>query len=139
MVEFEEGDGGYLREERLQDGWIGRDNGLEEAEDGILPTSAGLSYRAGGRGRCLGAGTGLIVPEEVRLALLLRAHAWWRPRVGGLAKARPGRQSGGTGRHGHIQKRHAEDSKGVCRARTGARGSVGTSGGSDCGRVPRRR
>ncbi len=36
MVQIKEGNGGDLREQRLEDGRIGRDDGLEQAEGGGL-------------------------------------------------------------------------------------------------------
>lgn len=90
VVELEDGEGGELREERFQDGGVGRHDRLEEAEGGFLAArirvllgrggDAGDGGRGRGRGCCRGAGgiaamAGIAVPEEIRLALLLRAHA----------------------------------------------------------------
>jgi hypothetical protein len=95
VVEVEQRSGGRLRKERLEDGRVGRDDRLEQTEGRIMalwllarPRARGLCY--GRRGQVAG---GIRVPEEVRLALLLRAHASWdeerRVEVERLGQLRP--------------------------------------------------
>jgi len=100
VVEVEEGDGGHLGQQRLQDGRVGRDDRLKQAEGRIV--RLGLLPRPRGRRRSADEGVGAIpvavagtcvfrVPEEVRLALLLRAHAGqWRVwQLEALGQVRP--------------------------------------------------
>lgn len=84
MVEIEEGDGGYLRKERLQHGRVGCYDRLEQTEARIMLALWLLAPSRAGRGGDGSRGvvvvvvvvvTGVGVPEEIRLALLLRAHA----------------------------------------------------------------
>jgi hypothetical protein len=71
-----------LGEQRLQHGRVRRDDGLEQAERRIVGVDRRLlappregARRARSRGRSRRCGVGRRAPEEVRLGLLLRAHA----------------------------------------------------------------
>jgi hypothetical protein len=76
VVEVEQRARGYLGEQRLQHGRIRCDDALEQAERRIVARGLLALARAGARN---GSGSdvagGVCVPEKVRLALLLCAHA----------------------------------------------------------------
>ena len=77
VVEFEERGGRCLGEERFEHRRIRRDDRLEQAEGGRSfacgAHCSGVWCRGGGAGGL----AGVAVPKQVRLALVLRAHAGW--------------------------------------------------------------
>lgn len=109
MVEVEEGGGGYLGEERFEDGWVGGEDDFKEAEDALVGFAHVLISR-GGRLGGQKAG-GCLVPEEVLLGCQA-AHAFFGLRGGARSTETRPRRRRISGTASSIQLGHAEKSGG---------------------------